>query len=317
MGSNVNGPGSEPRDELRRGMVYGLLAYGWWGTMPIYFRALEPAGPLEILAHRILWSSIFCLIFLAWRRDFAWVKRFLATPGKVVTIVIAAHLLAANWGSYIYAVSTGNVLEASLGYFINPLMTVLVGVMVLGERLTPLQWMSITLGAIAVLVITIDYGNLPWISLTLAATFTIYGFIKKTVRAGINPMQTMTIESVVLLPFAALVLVWLRSSSTELTFLNQGWQHSVLLMVIGIVSLAPLIWFGASAERLPLTTLGLLQFLSPIGQFVIGVFVFREDVSNARWIGFGLVWVALVILTLDSLRSARRRRRITRARTAG
>lgn len=302
-------PLSGSHDEVRRGVIYGILAYGWWGMMPIYFRALEPAGPVEILAQRILWSAVFCLIYLGWSRDFGWLKRILRHPGKILLIVIAAHVLAANWGTYIYAVSVGNVLEASLGYFINPLMTVLVGVIVLRERLTTLQWVAIGLGAIAVLIISIDYGNLPWISLTLATTFTIYGYIKKTLRAGINTIQTMSIESIVLVPFAAGVLIWLRMDSSELTFLSEGWQHTGLLVMIGLVSLAPLIWFGSAAIRLPFTTLGLLQFLAPIGQFIIGVFIFQEDVSQARWIGFAIVWSALVIITIDSFRQAGQRRR--------
>lgn len=297
------------QDEIRRGIIYGILAYGWWGIMPIYFRALDPAGPMEVLAHRILWSALFCLIYLGWRRDFSWIKRIVNHPRKILLIVIASHILAANWGIYIYAVSVGNVLEASLGYFINPLMTVLVGVIVLSERLSRLQWAAIALGAAAVLVISIDYGTLPWISLTLATTFTIYGYIKKTLRADINTIQTMSIESVVLLPFAAAVLVWLRMSSSELTFLSEGLQHTALLIIIGLVSLAPLIWFGSAAIRLPLTTLGLLQFLAPIGQFIIGVFVFKEDVSQARWIGFAIVWLALVLITIDSFQKGARRRR--------
>ncbi len=308
----MQSPITGSHDDIRRGMIYGILAYGWWGLMPIYFRALEPAGSLEILAHRILWSSMFCFIYLAWRRDFAWIGRVIRHPSRVVLIVIAAHILAVNWGTYIFAVSSGNVLEASLGYFINPLMTVLVGVIVLREKLSPLQWGAIALGALAVLVISVDYGNLPWISLTLATSFTIYGYIKKTVRAGINTMQTMTIESVVLVPFAAAVLTWLRLDAGDLTFLSEGVQHTILLALIGLVSLLPLIWFGSAAVRLPFTTLGLLQFLAPIGQFIIGVFVFQEDVSQARWIGFGIVWVALVLITIDSFRQAGRRRRILR-----
>ena len=306
-------PAPHNHDEIRRGVIYGILAYGWWGIMPIYFRALEPAGPLEILAQRILWSAVFCLIYLGWRNDFGWITRLLKHPRKVVLLVVAAHILAANWGTYIYAVAIGNVLESSLGYFINPLMTVLVGVIVLGERLSRLQWTAIGLGAIAVLVISIDYGNLPWIALTLATTFTIYGFIKKTVRADINAMQTMSIESIVLVPFAAGVLIWVRMSDSTLTFLREGWQHTAMLVLIGIVSLAPLIWFGAAAIRLPLSTTGMLQFLAPVGQFIIGVFVFHEQVSPARWAGFGLVWIALVLLTADSLRRARHRRRTIKA----
>lgn len=306
-------PPSTAQDDIRRGIIYGILAYGWWGIMPIYFRALDPAGAMEILAQRILWSAVFCLMYLAWRKDFGWIANLLRLPSKVLLIIVASHILAANWGTYIYSVSVGNVLEASLGYFINPLMTVLVGVIVLGERLSRLQWVAIGLGAIAVLVISIDYGNLPWISLTLAITFTIYGYIKKTLRANINTIQTMSIESIVLLPFAAGVLIWLRTSESTLTFLNLGWQHAGMLIFLGLVSLAPLIWFGAAAIRLPLTTLGLLQFLAPIGQFILGVWVFKEDVSQARWIGFGFVWLALVFITIDSFRRSAQRRRSSRA----
>lgn len=302
-------------DEARRGMIYGVLAYGWWGLMPIFFRALEPASPLEILSHRILWAAGLCVLIMAWQRDLGSIQRIVRQPRSIVLLTLAAYVLGLNWGVYIYAVDIGNVLEASLGYFINPLMMVLVGVVVLGEHLSVLQWSAVGLGALAVLVISFDYGQLPWIALTLATSFTIYGYIKKTLGGGIGAMQTMTIESVVLIPFAVGVLVWLRANAERLTFASEGWWHAILLSMLGIVTIAPLLWFTGAATRLPLTTMGMLQFLAPIGQFVVGVFIFKEAVSQARWIGFGLVWLALILLTVDTFRKAAIRRRRSRAQS--
>lgn len=302
------------QDEARRGIIYGVLAYGWWGLMPIFFRALEPASPLEILAQRILWAAVLCALIIAGQRDFDSILRIIRQPRSVFLLTLAAYVLGLNWGTYIYAVDIGNVLEASLGYFINPLMMVLVGVIVLGERMSALQWSAVALGTLAVLVISIDYGELPWIALTLATSFTIYGYIKKTLGGGIGATQTMMIESVVLLPFAFGVLIWLGYSGEQLTFASEGVTHALLLSMLGIVTIAPLLWFAGAATRLPLTVMGMLQFLAPIGQFILGVFVFREAVSQARWIGFGLVWIALILLTIDTFRKTAIRRRQLKAR---
>jgi chloramphenicol-sensitive protein RarD len=300
-------------DEYRRGILYGVLAYGSWGVLPIFFRALEPAGPLEILAQRILWSCVFCTVIWLWKRELAWLWKLARNPRKVIILAVAAYILALNWGVYIYAVSIGNVLESSLGYFINPLMLVLVGVLVLGERMNPLQWSAIALGALAVLVISIDYGRLPWIALTLAISFTAYGYIKKRIGANIGALETMTVESLLLLPFAVGTLVYVKLHANDLTFTSEGGMHTVLLIMLGAATMLPLSWFTAAAMRLPLFMMGLLQFMAPVGQFLVAVFLFQEDVPLARWIGFGFVWLALVLLTVDTLGRANARRRSRRA----
>lgn len=304
---------SQPVNETNRGILYGALAYGAWGILPIYFHALEPAGPLEILAQRILWSAIFCLLFWMIRRDFDWLKTLLRQPRQAGALTLAAYLLAVNWGVYIYSVHSDNVLESSLGYFINPLFLVLIGVFVLGERLNTMQWTAIGLGTVAVLVIAIDYGRPPWIALILAASFTGYGYIKKMVGVSMGALETMTAESFLLVPFALLTLWWVKTHANDLTFTSEGWSHTTLLILLGVITILPLTLFSAAATRLPLTILGLLQFLAPIGQFLVGVFIFHEVVPTARWIGFVLVWIALLILTADTFRSASRRRRLRAA----
>ena len=309
----MSSPTNTSAEETRKGMIYGILAYGSWGVLPIYFRALDDAGPMEILAQRILWSVFFCLIYWLWKRDLGWIRDIFRQPRKAGLLFIAAYVLAVNWGVYIYAVSIGNVLESSLGYFINPLMMVLVGVLVLKERMSPMQWTAIGLGAIAVLVISVDYGRLPWIALTLATSFTIYGVIKKQLGSNIGAVQTMTFESLMLAPFAIGVLVWIKAGADNLTFGNNGVLHTFLLIFLGLATILPLSLFTSAATRLPLVTMGMLQFLAPIGQFMVAVFVFGESVPLARWIGFGFVWAALILLTLDSFRRSHARRKSLRA----
>lgn len=307
---NTSTPASS--EETRKGIIFGFLAYGSWGILPIYFRALDAASPIEILAQRILWSTIFCLGFWLWKRNFSWIRELFRRPRQLLLLALSGYILAINWGVYIYAVDSGNVLESSLGYFINPLMLVLVGVFVLKERMSPLQWAAVAMGAAAVLIISLDYGRLPWIALTLATSFTIYGFIKKRVGGDVGAVQTMTIETFALVPIAIGMLVWIQSGTDKLTFATEGWQHMFLMILLGLATMAPLIWFAAAASRLPLVMMGMLQFLAPVGQFLTGVFIFHETVPTARWIGFGFVWIALVLLTFDTARHANNRRRARR-----
>jgi chloramphenicol-sensitive protein RarD len=294
--------------DVRLGTIYGFLAYASWGILPLYFHALEPARAVEILAHRIVWSLVFCLVLVTLKRDTAWVPIVLRHPRRLTLLSLAAFLLAINWGVYIYAVTIGNVVESSLGYFINPLILVLMGVIILHERLRRLQWWAVGLGAIAVLVISLNYGRLPWIALTLALTFAIYGFIKKQVGANIGALPSMTIETVVLAPFAIGAIVWIENTGKG-TFTTEGTGHTLLLLSTGIITAVPLILFAAAASRIPLATMGLLQFFAPVLQFVCAVFILGEVVPTSRWIGFGLVWIALVILTVDTVRSSRTRQR--------
>lgn len=301
--------------EVRAGTLYGFLAYGSWGVLPLYFHALAPAGALEILAHRIVWSLVFCMILVVISRDFSWVRTVLQTPRRIVLLAFAAYLLAINWGIYIHAVTVGNVIEASLGYFINPLILVIMGVVLLKERLRRLQWSAVALGAVAVLVISLNYGRLPWIALSLAITFATYGYIKKQIGVNIGALQSMTIETVLLAPFAVGGIIWIEMSGQS-TFTTAGTSHTVMLLSTGVITAVPLILFAAAASRVPLATMGLLQFLAPVLQFICGVAILGEVVPASRWIGFGLVWIALVLLTIDTIRFTRSRRRL-RLATAG
>ena len=303
-------------DVARAGTLYGFLAYASWGVLPLYFHALAPATALEILAHRIVWSLVFCLALGAVTRDTSWVRPLPRHPRRLVLLTLAAFLLAINWGVYIYAVTTNNVVESSLGYFINPLILVLMGVIVLHERLRKAQWAAVGLGSIAVLIISLNYGRLPWIALTLASTFAIYGFIKKQAGANIGALGSMTIETAVLVPFALGGIVWIERAGDG-TFTTVGPSHTLLLLSTGIVTAIPLILFAAAARRVPLATMGLLQFFAPVLQFITGVFILGEAVPVSRWIGFALVWLALIVLTVDTYRASRARRRGRAAGPAG
>lgn len=296
-------------DEGRRGLLLGAAAYGMWGVFPIYFHLLSPAGSLEILGQRIVWSMVFCS--LAWLviRDVRWVRDLLHSPRRLALLTLAAYILAVNWGVYIYAVVADNVVEASLGYFINPLVLVVMGVVLLHERLRPLQWAAVGLGTVAVVIMAVDYGRPPWIALTLAFSFAIYGFIKKLVGGQIGALESMTTETAVLAPLALVLVVWLEASGRGTFTLDAPW-HGLMLVGTGIITPLPLVCFAAAARRVPLTTMGLLQFLAPVLQLICGVFVFGEHVPVVRWIGFGIVWLALVALTVDSVRHFRERSRL-------
>lgn len=291
------GRGSHP-SEIRLGVIVGIVAYTIWGFFPIYFHALEPASAIEILSHRIIWSLLVVSVALAVRKDWSWVGPFLADRSQVLELVAAATLIAINWLVYVWAVGQDRVLEASLGYFINPLVTVAFGVVLLNERLRSMQWLAVGLGAAAVLVITIAYGSFPFISLTLAFSFAGYGYIKKKIE--LTPLRSLTAETAVLSPVAVVVVGVLWSRGT-LEFGPARPGLSALLAMSGLVTAVPLILFAASARRIPLTLLGLLQYLTPVMQFVCAVFVFHESMPTTRWIGFGLVWAALALLSLDSL----------------
>lgn len=294
----------DDRQRHRRGIGYGLGAYGLWGLVPLYWPLLAEAGPVEILAHRIVWSLLLAgLLLVVLRRRRWW--RGIATPRVLGLLTAAAALIAVNWGVYIAAVNSGHVVEAALGYYINPILSVLLGVFVLRERLAAGQWVAVGLAGAAVVVLAVDYRQPPWVALVLAASFATYGLLKKRINAG--ALETLTVESAVLTPVALGYLGWLQLNDA-LVFGHHGPGQALLLASAGLVTLIPLLMFAAAATRLPLSTVGLLQYLTPTAQFLLGVFVFGEAMSPARWIGFGLVWAALVVLTVAGLRSARRRR---------
>ncbi|WP_411757825.1 EamA family transporter RarD [Streptomyces venezuelae] len=276
-----------------------------WGLVPLFWPLLKPAGAVEILAHRMVWSLVFVGIALLALRRWGWIPELVRSPRKLALITVAAAVISVNWGLYIWSVNTGRVVEASLGYFINPLVTIALGVLVLKERLRPAQWAAVGVGFAAVLVLAIGYGQPPWISLTLASSFAVYGLVKKKLNLG--GLESLAAETAVQFLPALGYLVWLGTQGT-LAFGSGGAGHAALLVSTGIVTAVPLVCFGAAAIRVPLSTLGLLQYLAPTFQFLLGVLYFHEAMPPERWAGFSLVWLALTLLTWDALRTARRSR---------
>lgn len=301
--------------DARRGTVYGLTAYGLWGVFPLFFALLRPAGPVEILAHRIAWSLVVCLLALALLRQLGWLVSLLRRPRQLVAVSAAGVIIACNWTLYTFAVLTGHVTEAALGYFLNPLVTVGLGVLVLRETLRPGQWVAVGTGLAAALYLTVDYGQPPWISLALAFSFASYGLLKKRVGDTLSAWQSLSGETLTLLPVALVILVWLQQTG-GLTFATEGTAHALLLASCGVVTAVPLLLFAGAARRVPLVTVGLLQFITPVLQLLCGVLLLGESMPVSRWVGFALVWVALLILSVDSARAAGRARRLARAAEA-
>jgi chloramphenicol-sensitive protein RarD len=294
--------------DKQRGTAYGVAAYLLWGLFPLYWRLLEPASSVEIVAHRLVWSLLVVLVLLAVTRDWAWLRPFAHDRASQWRLAVAAVLITANWLLYIYAVNSAQVVETSLGYFINPLVTVLIGVLLLGERLNRVQWLAVGLGAAAVLVIAVDYGRPPWIALGLAFSFAIYGLIKKQVGPRVGAVASLSVESAVMFVPALLFLVILEARG-DTAFAHHGVGHAALLASAGVATAIPLLFFAAAARRVPLTVMGLLQYLAPVLQFLTGVLIFSEPMPAPRLAGFALVWLALVLLTVDSLRTRQRTRR--------
>ncbi|MFD9332896.1 EamA family transporter RarD [Streptomyces sp. NPDC060028] len=292
-------------NEQRTGLLYGLGAYGIWGLVPLFWPLLRPSGAIEILAHRMVWSVAVVGLALLVLRRWSWMAELLRQPRKLALTALASVLIAVNWGTYIWAVNNGAVVEASLGYFITPLVSIGLGVLVFGERLRRVQWAAAGIGLAAVLVLALAYGRPPWLSLVLAGTFALYGMLKKKINLG--GLESLTAETVLLFLPALGYLVWLAARG-ESTFASQGTGHSLLLAATGLITAIPLVLFGAAAIRVPLSTLGLLQYMAPMFQFGLGVVYFHEAMPPARWAGFSLVWAALAILTWEALRTARRSR---------
>jgi chloramphenicol-sensitive protein RarD len=299
---------------VRRGTLFGAAAYLLWGIFPLYFTLLLPAGAIEILVHRVVWSLLVCSVLVLVLRDVGWVRPLLRSPRQLLRLGVAAGFIALNWGVYVYGVNSGQVVEASLGYFINPLVTVLLGVVLLRERLRPLQWVAVGLGAVAVVVLTVDYGHPPWIALILAGSFAIYGLMKKRIGVALGALGGLTVETALLFPFALTALIWLEVTGRG-TFSEQAPGHGLLLASTGVATALPLLMFAAAARRVPLSTIGLLQFMTPVLQLLCGVVVLGEVVPASRWIGFSIVWLALLVLSVDSVRGAHSRSRAARLRT--
>jgi chloramphenicol-sensitive protein RarD len=278
-----------------------------WGLFPLYWTLLEPAGAIEILAHRVFWSlAVMAALVIVLRRRNQF-RALVANPRTRNILIIAAVVIAFNWGGYIWGVNNGHVVETSLGYFINPLVTVLMGVFIIGERLRSLQWVAMAIAGAAVVGLTIELGRPPWVALLLAFSFGSYGLAKKKANAG--AVESLALETLVIAPVALGYILFLSAQGSS-TFANQGASHTLLLISTGIVTAIPLICFGAAATRVSMTTLGLLQYLAPTIQFALGVFVFDEAMPKARLLGYVLVWVALAIFTFEAVTHRRRQLRL-------
>lgn len=283
---------------MNKGILYAAGAYIIWGLLPLYWKALSAVPAGQILANRIVWSLVFVGLVLTVRRHWSWLGGALRRPRVLLTFALSGLLLGVNWYTYIWGVNAGFVVETSLGYFINPLVNVLLGYLVLKERLRPAQWLALSVALAGVLYLTLSYGAFPWIAMTLAFSFGIYGLIRKT--AALNSAEGLFLETAVLfLPaLGFLILMEMRGSGA---FTHTGPTTLLLLAGAGVVTSVPLLLFAAGARRITLTTLGLLQYIAPTLQFLIGVLIFNEPFGPARMVGFGLIWLALVLYSAESL----------------
>jgi chloramphenicol-sensitive protein RarD len=283
------------------GLLFGVSAYTLWGLFPIYWPLLKPASPLEIVSHRAVWTLVFCFIILALTKTLKSTLSLLKRPKIVAGLFLGSILISINWIIYIYAANNEHVVEASLGYYINPIVVIATGVIVLKEKMRPLQWLAVGIATLGVAVLTIDYGRLPWIALGLALSWGSYGLVKK--QLGLGALEGLSIETLLSSGFYLAYLIWLG---------NQGEGHftysltlTLLLIGGGAVTAIPLLLFNGSTNRLPLTLIGLLQYITPTIQFCIGVWYYNEDMSTARWVGFLIIWVALMSLATDLVKSSR------------
>jgi chloramphenicol-sensitive protein RarD len=291
--------------EQRLGVAYGVAAYVLWGAFPLYFPLLEPAAPVEILAQRIVWSLVAVAVVLGVTRSIGSLRAVMRNRRRVKLLTGAAVLIALNWGTFIYAVNSEHVIESSLGYFITPLVSAAFGVIVFRERLRRWQFVALGLGALAVALLAVDYGRLPWIALTLALSFGTYGLLKKL--ANVGAAEGLALETIVLIVPAFIYLVALQATGAG-TFTGHGAGHVLLLISLGPVTAVPLLLFAGAVTRVPLTLMGMLQYLAPVLQFLVGLAVVGERMPPSRWIGFGLVWAAIAVFSVDGLRASRRAR---------
>jgi len=282
------------------GLLFGVSAYSLWGAFPLYWPLLEPANPLEIVSHRAVWTLVFCFFVLAATKALKSTLATLKRPKVAAKLFATSVLISINWLVYIWATNNGHVVEASLGYYINPLIIIGFGVLLLKEKMRPLQWVAVSIASIGVLVLTIDYGRLPWIALTLAVSWGSYGLIKK--QLGLGALEGLAIETFISAFFYLAYLIYIGNQGTGQ--FGNSWGLTILLMSAGAVTAIPLLLFNGSTNRLPFTTIGLLQYITPTLQFSVGVWVRHEDMPTARWAGFLIIWIALTTLALDLVKSS-------------
>lgn len=291
------------KSESSVGLLYGLSAYLIWGSFPLIIAAASFANPFEVVVWRVVFGFIFAALLVSIVGGWKDIVQIVKSAQRLKWVAVASLMIYINWVVYVVAVATGNVIESSLGYFINPLVTVLFAVLLLKEKLRHMQWVALGIGATAVVILTFDYGRLPFIAIALAVSFGIYSLAKNKVGKKIPALQSFTIESGLVVP-VALVQLWLVSQSAQIMIFS-GLVETSILVGFGILTAIPLILFGAAASRVPLSTIGFIQYLTPTIQFSIGFFVFGEPMPAVRWFGFALVWVSLAILTFDALRRKR------------
>jgi chloramphenicol-sensitive protein RarD len=288
-------------DKNKTGLLFGVSAYALWGLFPLYWPLLEPSSALEIVSHRAVWTLVFCFIVLAVTKSLRAALVTLRTPRIAATLFLTSILISINWLVYIWATNNGHVVEASLGYYINPLITIAFGVLLLKEKMRRLQWVAVVIAAIGVLVLTIDYGRPPWVAIALALSWGSYGVIKK--QLGLGALEGLTIETLIVgLPYLS-YLIYIGNKGTGQFGHSPG--LTLLLISAGAITAIPLLLFNGSTTRLPLTIVGLLQYITPTLQFSIGVWIRHEDMPPARWVGFLLIWLALTALATDLVQSSR------------
>jgi chloramphenicol-sensitive protein RarD len=283
---------------MKRGIFYAVSVYFLWGISPIYWKLLQNINSIEVIAHRIIWAFIFVL-FVDWaKKNFPHLKLILKEKKIILIYLLSGALLFINWLAYVWAVNSGLIVDASLGYFINPLVNVVLGVLILKERLKRSQWIPVIIAASGVLYLTLSYGSLPWIGLVLSFTFGLYGFIKKT--APLNSIQGFTLETGLLFIPAVAFLLFISITNQDMGG-QRDLAESFLLMFTGIVTGVPLLLFGSAARLIPLSTMGFIQYIAPTMQFLIGVIIYGEEFTFDRMIGFGLIWIALILFSIQSL----------------
>ncbi|MBK4348348.1 EamA family transporter RarD [Lacisediminihabitans changchengi] len=303
----TSAPPAPPRP-VRSGIIFAIGAYLLWGFLPVYFLLLAPTGAFEIVGWRILFSLLFCALLVTITRSWPAMIAIVRQPRLLGTMALAAVFIYINWQVFVFGTVTGHVIETSLGYFINPIVTVLLGVIFLRERLRSLQWTAVGISAVAVLVIAINYGAFPWIALSLAFSFGFYGLIKKRVGPRVDALSGLILETAWLTPVAIVQLV-IVGATAGLTFGMAGTANVLLLIGVGVATAIPLLLFAAASRRLPLVTIGFVQYLTPLLQFALGAVLLHEPITAVRWVGFALVWFALALLTFDLVRAGRSARR--------
>ncbi|WP_432791178.1 EamA family transporter RarD [Brevibacterium sp. K11IcPPYGO002] len=298
-------PAPDESARRRAGLINGFSAYLLWGVMPLLFAAAAPTGALELVSHRVIWSLVFCAILLIFTGGFLRTWRILRSPRLFGVLLLASVLIAINWTTFIFGVETNQLVEISLGYYLNPLISIGLGVIFLGEKLRPLQWTAVGFGLLAVIIVGIGLGRVPYLAFTVALSFGLYGLVKNKVGSRVGALEGMAVESLVLAVPSAIYLIVLGSLGLQ-TFSGFGGWHVFVIIITGPATAIPLILFSAAARRIPLSWVGMLQYLTPTIQFTLGVTVLGEMMSTTRWIGFFVIWIAVILLCTDMIRHSRR-----------